>query len=195
MKRRLGLFILIVMGLGGCARTQLAPVVDVDGIVSQSAETEVSDASVGNADNIVVQPVADDVVVASALAAPGETSLTAAGKDTAPINPAIVALLNSATSHSQAGQHDAASASLERALQIEPQNAWVWHRLAKTRWAQGQAEEAASLAARSNTFASSDRRLLADNWRLIAVTREQLGDSSGARAANLRAEEFVANLD
>ena len=133
-----------------------------------------------------MQPVEDYSSEAVALAPPPEESATAL-----PANPAIVALLNSASAHSQAGQHDAASASLERALQIEPQNAWVWHRLAKTRMAQGQPEEAASLAARSNTFAANDRYLLADNWRLIGLTREQRGDPSGARAARLKAAAFV----
>ena len=192
------MFIVIAMGalLAGCARSQLAPVIDVDGSTVPSApETTVTNASVAEPNGIVVQPLADDAVVSSALAPPEDTPTAAAGEQPAPVNPAMVALLNTATSHSQAGQHDAASASLERALQIEPQNAWVWHRLAKTRMAQGQPEEAASLSARSNTFASDDRRLLVDNWRLIALTREQQGDVSGARAANLRAEEFVGSLN
>ena len=196
IKLKSGMFIVIAMGglLIGCARSQLAPVIDVDGSTGQSAsETTATNAPVAQPGGIVVQPLADDAVVSSALAPPEDTA--AAGEQAAPVNPAMVALLNTATSRSHAGQHDAASASLERALQIEPQNAWVWHRLAKTRIAQGQPEEAASLAARSNTFASDDRRLLADNWRLIALTREQQGDVSGARAANLRAEEFVGSLN
>ena len=187
----------VLISLGACTSTQLAPVIEKHTGEPQTPVVTATPSVPAEADTgIVVQPVVDYSSESVALAAP-ETAGTEVTPDTAAkaVNSAIVALLNSATAHAQAGQHDAASASLERALQVEPQNAWVWHRLARVRLTQGQPEQAASLAARSNTFAANDRRLLADNWRLIGTTREQLGDVSGARAANLRADEFVSTLN
>ena len=187
-------------GLDGCASSPLAPVIEIEHSSTQAPlESSPVSAAVSESSGVVVRAVGDESTEAVALAplelsaselAPAESQI-----DHMPVNPAVVALLNTATSHSNAGQHDAASASLERALQIEPQDAWLWHRLARIRMAQGSPEEAANLAARSNTFATNDRPLLADNWRLIAATRQQLGDASGARAANLRADEFVSTAD
>jgi tetratricopeptide (TPR) repeat protein len=96
-------------------------------------------------------------------------------------------LLNTASEQSRAGRHDTAAASLERALQIEPRNAWLWHRLARARFAQGELEQAEQLAAKSNSFAADDRRLLVDNWLLIAEARRQRGDLPGALDAEIRA--------
>lgn len=184
----------LVIGLSlwlvGCTSTRHAPVIDLESPVPQvvAAESQGTIAPSQSSD-IEVQAVPDDTTQAIVLPA------VQSSVDQEPANPAVVALLNAATSHSIAGQHDAAAVSLERALQIEPDNAWVWHRLARTRLAQGELEEAANLAIRSNTFAVDDRVLLADNWRLIATTREYSGDASGARAANLRADQFSGSLN
>ena len=103
------------------------------------------------------------------------------------VNPAVVALLNTAQQQEQVGDHERAAASLERALDIEPENAWLWHRLARVRLQQGRLDQAASLAAKSNTLAGSDPRLSAENWGLIASVRQQQGDLAGAREASERA--------
>lgn len=186
----------LAIGLGGCARSQLAPVIDLEPAAIAVSAVPPSEPELGASSDIVVHAVTDEYPQGVALSAPEVgTPAQKLTKTTTPASPAIVALLNSASAHSSAGQHDAASASLERALQIEPHNAWVWHRLARTRLDQGQLEQAASLAARSNTFAADDRPLLADNWRLIAATRQRLGDASGARAATLRADGFVSTMN
>jgi hypothetical protein len=46
------------------------------------------------------------------------------------------------------------------------------------------------MAARSSSWAGSDNRLRAENWRLIAEARERRGDDAGARAAIERAEKL-----
>ena len=81
----------------------------------------------------------------------------------------------------------------ERALDIEPENAWLWHRLAQVRLQQGRLDQAASFAAKSNTLAVSDPRLSAENWGLIASVRQQQGDLAGAREASERARMLGGN--
>ena len=63
-------------------------------------------------------------------------------------NRAVIALLDRAQADAGAGRPDAASATLERALRIEPRNARLWHELAQLRLAQGQYAQAISLAAK-----------------------------------------------
>lgn len=104
-----------------------------------------------------------------------------------PVNPAVVALLDSAGRQSGSGEYEQAAASLERALAIDPRNAWLWHRLAQVRLKQGRLDQAAGLAAKSNTLATGNLRLISENWRLIAEVRERQGDHAGAQAAAARA--------
>ncbi len=106
-------------------------------------------------------------------------------------NPAIIALLDRAQTDSNAGKRDAAGASLERALRIEPRNAWLWHELAQLRLAQGQYAQAITLARKSTSFAGRERRLLALNWQVIGKARVALGDSAGAEQAFKLAAEFA----
>ncbi len=111
---------------------------------------------------------------------------------TAQFNPGVIALLNRANEQSRAGDLDQAGASLERALRIDPDNPWLWHRLALVRLFQKQNEQAVSMAGKSNALAPGNRRLQADNWRLIAQARERMGQLAGARSAAARAAELSA---
>ena len=96
---------------------------------------------------------------------------------------AVASLLDSARSDTEAGQLASAAASLERAIRIEPRNPRLWHELARVRLKQGDYAQAESVAARSNSWAAGDNALRAENWRLIARSREARGDAAGARAA------------
>ena len=107
------------------------------------------------------------------------------------VNPAVVSLLNTASAQSRAGDYARASATLERAIAIEPDNAWLWHRLAETRLHEGRLDQAASLASKSNAMRSADRRLQADNWNLIAEVRRRQGDTAGAAAAASQARALA----
>ncbi len=80
-----------------------------------------------------------------------------------------------------------AVASMERALRLEPRNAYLWNRLAHLRLKQGQGGRAAELAAKSKALAGADNNLKADNWRLIAQVRRQGGDIRAARQADQKA--------
>ena len=98
-------------------------------------------------------------------------------------NPAVIALLDRAQLDTATGQREAAGASLERGLRIEPRNAWLWHELAQLRLTQGQYAQAISLAQKSISFAGRDRRLRALDWRVIGNARVAQGNSSGAEQA------------
>jgi len=124
--------------------------------------------------------------VAAAGAAPPPAPL----QSPSTVNAAVVSLLNTASAQSRAGDHARAAATLERAIAIEPDNAWLWYRLADTRLEEGRLEQAAGLAAKSNSLAKADRNLQADNWKLIAEVRRRQGDSGGAAAAELQAAEL-----
>ena len=100
---------------------------------------------------------------------------------------AVLALLSEARSAARSGHLQTSGSLLERALRIEPRNSVLWYYLAKMRLKQGSFEQAASLAAKSNSLSQGDRRLQADNWRIIAHARQRLGDVEGARKAQARA--------
>ncbi len=80
---------------------------------------------------------------------------------------AIAGLMESARNDAAAGRLVQAAGTLERALRIEPRNPRLWHELAKVRLRQGDAAQAANLAARSNSFAGSDSALRAANRSII----------------------------
>ena len=96
---------------------------------------------------------------------------------------AVAGLLETARADANAGRLAEAAAGLERALRIEPRNPRLWQELARVRLKQGQFAQAESVAARSNSWAGDDRGLRAENWRLIAQSREARGDREGAKAA------------
>ena len=104
---------------------------------------------------------------------------------------AALALLAKARQAANEGQLSVAEAQLERALRIEPQNAVLWHYMAKLRLHQGQISQAAGLAAKSNSLDQGDPQLQADNWRIIAHARYQKGDKAGAQDAQRRAEQLL----
>ena len=89
----------------------------------------------------------------------------------APANDTVLALLGDAQALADAGELDAAAASLERAIRIAPRNARLWNRLAHIRLKQGRYALAASLAAKSSSLAAGDTALLNDNRAIIGQAR------------------------
>lgn len=112
---------------------------------------------------------------------------------TAPIsdNAAVVSLADSAQNDTQAGNFGAATASLERALRIEPHNPGLWQELARVRLAEGRYQQAEALAQRSNSWAGDNKAMRAENWRIIGQSRVNRGDSSGADDAFKRADRLL----
>jgi tetratricopeptide (TPR) repeat protein len=86
-------------------------------------------------------------------------------------NIAVARLMRNAEKDSEAGRLANAAATLERALRIEPRNPRLWHELARVRLKQGEYAQAATLAARSNSWAGADASLREANQRLIEEAR------------------------
>ncbi len=96
----------------------------------------------------------------------GETPMPS-GRDSAVMNLELQAQEQLAN-----GNADGAASLLERALRIDPANAGLWHRLAQVRLVQGRLQQAAGLAAKSNTLARDDLTLKAANDELIKQVNE-----------------------
>jgi cytochrome c-type biogenesis protein CcmH/NrfG len=121
----------------------------------------------------------------------GCAGMTSHEPETPPVsdNNAVTVLADAARADAANGKLDAAVASLERALRIEPRNPALWHELAKLRLQQGQYQQAEGLAAKSNGWAGGDRILRAENWRIIGQARLKRGDYPGAQSAFDKAAE------
>lgn len=162
-------------------------------------------ASVAPSSSITVLP--SDLPGTPGQTAPGQPGAPVDGSTTLPVTPseigserpldalppvsgnrAVVALLERARQEADSGRRESAGASLERALRIEPRNAWLWHELARLRLTQGQYAQAVSLALKSNSLGTRLRDLQVLNWNLIADARIAQGDTNGAAQARKLAE-------
>lgn len=104
--------------------------------------------------------------------------------------PAVQALARQAQAFRSAGRHQDALGQYERALRIEPKNAFVWQAIAETQLALHDVEQAESAARKSNSLARGNPWVELGNWRVIASARGANGDSAGANAARARADEI-----
>lgn len=104
--------------------------------------------------------------------------------------PAVLALLGRADEQAAAGELDLAAATVERALNVEPRNPFLYQRLAALRLAQDQPGQTEALARKSNSLAGDNPYVQARNWELIAQSRRMRGDNVGADAASARAEYY-----
>lgn len=95
--------------------------------------------------------------------------------ESSPPSTAVIALLDTASQQARAGRHDTAAATLERALRLEPRNPELWTRLAEVRLQQGDYEQAASLAAKSNNLAGNNTALINRNQDIIEQARKRKG--------------------
>ncbi|MES2663012.1 MAG: tetratricopeptide repeat protein [Pseudomonadota bacterium] len=98
-------------------------------------------------------------------------------------SPVVADLLSQAQAHVSAGKHLEAAAVLERALRIAPQSADVYHRLAEVRLFQGNYAESEQLARRALSLLDTQSNLHQSLWLLIAESRNQRGDRTGAEEA------------
>lgn len=109
---------------------------------------------------------------------------------TAPLTPAVNALVSAANQNSKAGDLDSAAASIERAIRIEPRNATLFYKLALLRLKQSKPHLAEDLAKKSALLASTDNTLKKNCWLLIAHAREVQQNFAGAKEAREKADNF-----
>jgi len=102
----------------------------------------------------------------------------------------VISLVKSARTALKNGRTDQAGASLERALRIEPRNAWVWQGLSQLHIVTQQGEQAESEARKSISLGRRNPYLDVENWRLIAEARRLRGDKAGAEDAERKREEL-----
>lgn len=93
-----------------------------------------------------------------------------------PVQPAqrsavSVQLLAQADTLQQSGDLSGAIAQIERAVRIEPRNAYAWHRLATLQLAAGDLNRAEQFARRSNQYAAGDRELIEANQKVMDEVR------------------------
>lgn len=94
-----------------------------------------------------------------------------AASTAAPQPPATDSLVALADRQAAAGDVAQAAAQLERALRIRPQDPVLWQKLAWLRLKNGDFEQAAALAARSDSLAGNNAALRAENGRISDLAR------------------------
>ena len=102
----------------------------------------------------------------------------------------VISLVKAARAALRGGRTDQAGASLERALRIEPRNAWVWQALSELHIVTQQGEQAESEAKKSISLGKRNPYLDVENWRLIAEARKLRGDRAGAADAEQKREDL-----
>lgn len=186
----LGLYV-----LAGCAENPPAPIVDrvvtrtpvgqVAPVASEPAKfekqvTPVASESTSQAVDVIA--LADEsLATPESLARAPRKPLTLALTPSA--NPALVALLAGAKRDTVEERFGDANAKIDRALQIGPESPQVWHRFAKLKFAQGEYDQALTLAQRSNSLAPRDGQLRAINWLLVADIERIRGNNEAQTAA------------
>ncbi len=73
------------------------------------------------------------------------------------------------------GRYRNAELTLERALRIEPENAFYWHTMADLKYRQNSYGQAQQFALKSNSLANGDYRLMQLNQALIAKCHAESG--------------------
>lgn len=105
-------------------------------------------------------------------------------------SPAVMSLVQA--TNKAMGQQDAerAGSLIERALNLEPRNPFLYQRLAAIRLAQEQPGQAVQLARKSNSLASDNPFVKQKNWRLVANAQKARDQGGEARQAVLKAKKF-----
>lgn len=138
---------------------------------------------------------------ASGQPTPPETAIT--GEAPAPVpapvpapksyrlSAATGALVTQARGATARGDFDAAAATLERALRIEPDNPLVWIEMGRMRLASGDAVQAQNMGRRALALAAGAPREQSAAWRLISDALRARGRNVEAQEAAQRAEALA----
>jgi tetratricopeptide (TPR) repeat protein len=91
------------------------------------------------------------------------------------------------------GKTDQAFAMAERAIRIDPANAKLWNLLARIQLGRGNYSQAEQLSRKSNFLAKNDKRLKAENWRIIVTALRERGHTGEAERALQKVLELEKN--
>lgn len=116
----------------------------------------------------VIRPVPDLEEAAPAPAEPLPPPRTAP-----PVSSASQALLTQSRGHQAAGRYEAAAASIERALRIEPRQPVLWLELGNIRLKEGDFAQAESMGRKALSLATGDAALTARAEQLIATAKRR----------------------
>jgi Flp pilus assembly protein TadD len=98
------------------------------------------------------------------------------------LSTASAALVKQARAQSGKGDFSAATATVERALRIEPNNPLLWIELGQVHLAQGDTGQAESLGRKAVALSAGDPNAQSSAWRLV-------GDALRTRGRVLEATE------
>lgn len=97
-------------------------------------------------------------------------------------SPAVKTLITSARADIAIGRSRSAISKLERGLRIEPENAQLWHMLAKAHYSNSAYLHSISIAKKSNANTNDDE-LIKQNWQLIKRAGERSGNATAIKEA------------
>lgn len=98
-------------------------------------------------------------------------------------NNAVKHFLETARRQFRNYQLSAAEETVNRGLNVAPENPFLWHLLAKIRFLQKKYVESETLASRSISYTRDNPELTEQNWYLIGHARKNHGDKAGAQEA------------
>ncbi|HEY8054219.1 MAG: tetratricopeptide repeat protein [Steroidobacterales bacterium] len=101
------------------------------------------------------------------------------------------ALVAQAHAQAKGGDFGQASATIERALRIEPENPLLWIELGRMRLGAGDADQADSMGHKALSLGTGDPAAQAGAWRLIADSLQARGRNGQAADAARRAAGFT----
>jgi tetratricopeptide (TPR) repeat protein len=104
---------------------------------------------------------------------------------------AASALVTQGHTRAAAGDYPAATATLERALRIEPENPLTWIELGRVQLAAGNAAQADNMGHKALALASGDPSAQAAAWRLISDALRVRGRNEEAATAGARADTLA----
>jgi len=104
------------------------------------------------------------------------------------LGPAASALIAQAHRQAGSGDYGAASATLERAQRIEPDNPLVWIELGRLNLAENNPSQADAMGRKALALATGDPSAQSAAWRLIAESLRTRGRNAEAAEAERRAQ-------
>ena len=108
-----------------------------------------------------------------------------------PLGAASRALVTQAHAQAQGGDFGQASATIERALRIEPENPLLWIELGRMRLGAGDAQQADAMGRKALSLATGDPAAQSSAWRLIADSLQARGRNGEAEDAARHATGFA----